>query len=111
MNEWIDIAALSDIPKRSGRVVKTKDGCIAIFRTFDDRVFAIDDSCPHKNGPLSEGIVHGTSVTCPLHNLVIDLQTGMAQGVDPGRVATYEIIVQSGRILLNAAGLRAKSAA
>ena len=52
MNEWIDIAALSDIPKRSGRVVKTKDGCIAIFRTFDDRVFAIDDSCPHKNGAV-----------------------------------------------------------
>ena len=111
MNHWIDIAALTDIPKRGGRMVKTKHGCIAIFRTFDNQVFAIDDSCPHKNGPLSEGIVHGTSVTCPLHNLVIDLQTGMAQGADPGSVATYEIIVQSGRILLDAARLMAKSAA
>ncbi|HHI69489.1 MAG TPA: nitrite reductase small subunit NirD [Rhodobacteraceae bacterium] len=111
MSNWIDIAALEDIPPRGARVVKTRLGCVAVFRTGDDRVFAIDDACPHKKGPLSEGIVHGNAVTCPLHNWVIDLQTGMAQGADEGRVNTYEIRVEQGRILLDGARLLARSAA
>jgi nitrite reductase (NADH) small subunit len=77
---WIDIGALADIPQQGARVVKTAQGCVAVFRTAKDREFAIDDSCPHKGGPLSEGIVHGTSVTCPLHAWVFSLETGMAQG-------------------------------
>ena len=104
---WIDIAALDDIPQRGARVVKTRQGCVAIFRTFDDRVFAIDDTCPHKKGPLSEGIVHGASVTCPLHNWVFSLETGLAQGADQGQVKTYEIRVDDGRILLDATRLAA----
>jgi len=108
MSNWIDIAALDDIPKRGARVVKTSHGCVAIFRTFDDRVYAIDDACPHKKGPLSEGIVHGTKVTCPLHNWVIDLQTGLAQGADKGGVATYEISVNDGRIMLDTSRLISK---
>ncbi len=111
MNTWIDIAALNDVPPRGARVIKTRLGCVAIFRTIDDKVFAIDDSCPHKKGPLSEGIVHGNAVTCPLHNWVIDLETGMAQGADEGRVNTYEIKVEDGRILLDGARLRARSVA
>jgi len=109
MNNWIDIAALDDIPPRGARVVKTRLGCVAIFRTIEDKVFAIDDACPHKKGPLSEGIVHGNAVTCPLHNWVIDLETGMAQGADKGRVNTYEIRVENGRILLDGARLLARS--
>ncbi len=105
MSNWTDIASLEDIPKRSGRVVKTKFGCVAIFRTNDDKVFAIDDACPHKKGPLSEGIVHGNSVTCPMHNWVIDLATGQAQGADEGGVETYEITVKNGRILLDTSRL------
>ncbi|MGP9806187.1 nitrite reductase small subunit NirD [Paracoccus sp. NSM] len=97
----IDIAALSDIPPQGARVVRTPHGCVAIFRTADDRVFALDDRCPHKGGPLSEGIVHGTQVTCPLHNWVFDMQTGLAQGADKGTVATYPVRVQEGRILLD----------
>ncbi len=111
MSNWIDIAALEDIPPRGARVVKTRLGCVAVFRTHDDKVFAIDDACPHKKGPLSEGIVHGNAVTCPLHNWVIDLETGMAQGADEGRVNTYEIRVEQGRILLDGARLLARSAA
>ena len=65
---WIDIGSLDDIPREGARVVRTAAGCVAVFRTADDAVFAIDDACPHKGGPLSEGIVHGHSVTCPLHN-------------------------------------------
>ncbi len=111
MSTWIDIAALDDIAPRGARVVKTALGCVAIFRTGDDKVFALDDACPHKKGPLSEGIVHGTSVTCPLHNWVISLETGQAQGADEGAVNTYEIKVENGRILLDGTRLRARSAA
>ena len=111
MSNWIDIAALNDIPKRGARVVKTRLGCVAVFRTADDQVFAIDDTCPHKKGPLSEGIVHGTSVTCPLHNWVFDLQTGLAQGADKGRVATFGAKVQNGRIHLETSRLAARLAA
>lgn len=111
MSNWIDIAALEDVPQRGARVVKTSMGCVAIFRTGQDEVFALDNTCPHKAGPLAEGIVHGTSVTCPLHNWVFSLETGQAQGQDEGQVATYPARVEQGRILLDDAVLRAKAAA
>ncbi|MEL7137806.1 MAG: Rieske 2Fe-2S domain-containing protein, partial [Pseudomonadota bacterium] len=63
MSHWIDIGALDDIPVRGARVVRTRVGCLAVFRTGADEVFALADQCPHKGGPLSEGIVHGRSVT------------------------------------------------
>ncbi|ARE84027.1 Assimilatory nitrite reductase (NAD(P)H) small subunit [Roseovarius sp. EC-HK134] len=102
---WLDIGALEDIPQRGARVVKTAQGCVAVFRTADDQVFALSDRCPHKGGPLSEGIVHGHAVTCPLHNWVFNLETGLAQGADAGAVATYAARVAGGRILLDAARL------
>ena len=82
-------------------MVKTPAGCVALFRTAQDQVFAMDDRCPHKGGPLSEGIVHGTHVTCPLHAWVFDLTTGQAQGADVGQVATYAVRVQDGRLALD----------
>lgn len=88
---WIAIGRLSDIPQRGARCVRTPYGKVAIFRTADDRVFAMHDHCPHRGGPLSEGIVHGASVTCPLHNWVISLETGKAQGADEGSVRTVPI--------------------
>lgn len=100
MSEWIDIGAVTDIPRRAARCVHTPNGKIAIFRTMDDQVFAIDDKCPHKGGPLSQGIVHGNQVTCPLHNWVFDLETGEAQGADDGRVNTTPLKVMDGRILI-----------
>ena len=108
---WLDIGALSDIPQRGARVVKTVHGCVAVFRTGDDQVFAIDDRCPHKGGPLSEGIVHGHAVTCPLHNWVFSLETGMAQGADEGEVTTYPARIEGGRILLDAKCLMRGAAA
>ncbi|MEO0680656.1 MAG: nitrite reductase small subunit NirD [Pseudomonadota bacterium] len=108
---WIDIGALGDIPVRGARVVRTAQGCVAVFRTHDDEVFALDDRCPHKGGPLSEGIVHGRAVTCPLHNWVIAFETGEAQGADEGAVATYAARVEDGRVLLDATRLSARSAA
>jgi nitrite reductase (NADH) small subunit len=111
MTDWIDIAALDDIAPRGARVVKTVLGCVAVFRTATDQVFALDNTCPHKKGPLAEGIVHGTAVTCPLHNWVISLETGLVQGPDEGAVATFPVRVQAGRILLDTAILRARAAA
>ncbi len=98
---WIDIGALDDIPLRGARVLKTQLGCLALFRTHGDKVFAVDDRCPHKGGPLSEGIVHGASVTCPLHNWVFSLETGTAQGADEGQIDTYEVRVENRRILVD----------
>lgn len=102
---WIDIGAASDIPQRGARTLRTSGACIAVFRTAEDEYFALEDSCPHKSGPLSQGIVHGSLVTCPLHNWVIDLASGKAQGADEGCVATIALRVDGGRLLLDAAAL------
>lgn len=110
MTIFVDIGALTDIPQQGARVVKTAHGCIAVFRTADDHVFALDDRCPHKGGPLSEGIVHGTSVTCPLHNWVFDMNSGQAQGADEGMVRSYPIRVEAGRILISAELVARKAA-
>lgn len=108
---WIDIGHIDDIPLRGARIVKTPLGCVALFRTAPDQVFAASDRCPHKGGPLSEGIVHGESVTCPLHNWVFDLNTGHAQGEDDGQIDTYPVRVEGARILLDGASLSRRSAA
>jgi nitrite reductase (NADH) small subunit len=100
VENWIDIGALTDIPVRGARVVKTHQGCIAVFRSAAGEVFAIDDRCPHSGGQLSQGIVHGRSVTCPLHNWVISLETGEAQGADEGSVKTIPLKIDGGRILM-----------
>jgi nitrite reductase (NADH) small subunit len=111
MTDWIDIAPLDDVPKRGARMLKTALGCVAVFRTADDEIFALDNACPHKAGPLAEGIVHGKSVTCPLHNWVISLETGQAQGADEGQVNTYPARIENGRILLDRTFLRARAVA
>jgi nitrite reductase (NADH) small subunit len=103
---WIDIGRLEDIPLRGARVVKTGRGCIAVFRTAENEVYAIDDKCPHKGGPLSQGIVHGRAVTCPLHNWVISLETGKALGADEGAVRTIPVKAEAGRLLIDAAALK-----
>ena len=100
MSDWIEITQLDEIPVLGSRVVKTGSMDIAIFRTSDDRIFAVRDACPHKQGPLSQGIVHGTSVTCPLHNWKIDLASGEALGPDEGCTNTFETRVENGRVYL-----------
>lgn len=107
---WIDIGHIDDIPLRGARKIKTALGCVALFRTGTDEVYAASDTCPHKGGPLSEGIVHGQSVTCPLHNWVFDLNTGQAQGED-GQIATYPVRVDGDRILIDGTKLSRASAA
>jgi nitrite reductase (NADH) small subunit len=108
---WVDVGPLDHIPVRGARVVKTLVGCIAIFRTSQDEAFALLDQCPHKGGPLSQGIVHDRSVTCPLHNWVIALETGAAQGADSGQTKTFALKIEKGRVFLDSAQISAKSAA
>jgi len=101
MTDWIEIVALEDIPRLGSRVIKTDTMDIALFRTRDDQVFALRDACPHKGGPLSQGIVHGTSVTCPLHNWKIDLASGQAFAPDDGCTNVFAVKIEDGRVLLS----------
>lgn len=91
---WIEICRLDDIPSQGARVIRATLGCVALFRTADDRVFALEDRCPHKGGPLSQGIVHDASVTCPLHNAVISLKDGEMRGPDDGKVRTFAVRIE-----------------
>jgi nitrite reductase (NADH) small subunit len=100
MMNWIDVGAFDDVPVRGSRVVATPSGDIAIFKTTTGRVFALWDKCPHKGGPLSQGIVHNDSVTCPLHNWVIGLETGEVKGPDQGCARKVETRIEAGRIFL-----------
>ena len=100
MSDWIEIGVIDAIPRRGARCINTPTGKIAVFRSQEDQIFAMDNRCPHKGGPLAEGIVHGASVTCPLHNWVFDLATGKALGADEGAVRTYPVQVRDGRIFI-----------
>jgi len=100
MSNWIEIGAVEEIPKLGSRVVETAKGDIAVFRAADDHVFALRDKCPHKAGPLSQGIVHGHTVTCPLHNWKIDMASGEAQSPDEGCTGKYEAKVEAGIVYL-----------
>lgn len=99
--EWIEVVALEDIPKLGARVVVMDTMKIAVFRTASDEVFAIKNECPHKQGPLSEGIVHGTSVTCPLHNWKVDLASGEALGPDEGCTNVFPTKVENGVVYID----------
>ena len=103
----LDIGPIDAIPLPGARTVVTPKGCVAVFRTGLEEVFATSNVCPHKGGPLAEGIVHGGKVTCPLHNNVVDLATGASE---EGRVSTYPIEVRDGRILLDVSALMAVAA-
>jgi nitrite reductase (NADH) small subunit len=98
---WIEVGALDAIPKLGARVVNTPDGDIAVFRTAEDEIFALRDSCPHQGGPLSQGIVYGKRVACPLHNWSIHLDNGQAVAPDEGCAATFPVKVVEGHIYLS----------
>ncbi|MFZ2289847.1 nitrite reductase small subunit NirD [Halopseudomonas aestusnigri] len=97
---WLDVCALEDIPQLGSRVIDSPLGDIALFRSADDGVFALQDRCPHKGGPLSQGIVHGRQVTCPLHNWQIQLESGEAVAPDVGCAHRYPTRVENGRVQL-----------
>lgn len=100
MAEWTRICALEEIPVLGSRVIRDPAGDICVIRNGEDEVFALHDKCPHKGGPLSQGIVHGRSVTCPLHAWKIDLGSGEALAPDAGRTHCFPVKVENGHVLL-----------
>lgn len=102
--EWLDIGPVDQLPALGARTLPVQGGEeIAIFHTANNEVYALINKCPHKQGPLSQGIVHGTIVTCPLHNWNISLVTGEALGGDEGCVPTIPVKIDGGRILISRA--------
>ena len=100
---FVAVCRLADIPLLGARVWPRPgdaDGDIAVFRTADDRVFAVRDRCPHKGGPLSQGIVFGDRVACPLHNWTIELRDGSAVAPDEGCARTFPVRVDDGVVLV-----------
>lgn len=95
---WVDLGPVDNIPLQGARTYQTETDRIAVFRTVDGEVFALVDRCPHKDGPLAQGIVHGHFVTCPLHNMVFSLETGEAQGADDGCARKVESRIVDGKV-------------
>ena len=105
-NDWIRICRVDDIPKLGARRVRRPSGTdVAVFRTDDDRVFALLDRCPHKGGPLSQGIVFGEHVACPLHNWAISLEDGQARAPDIGCATRFAVRVEDRAVSLLASEL------
>lgn len=100
MSNWVKVASLEDIPPLGSRVVQSGQGDIAVFRTADDKIYALHDRCPHKGGPLSQGIVHGEKVTCPLHSWNIQLADGQAVAPDVGSTPCIEVRLENGAVFL-----------
>jgi nitrite reductase (NADH) small subunit len=106
MSEWKEICLVTDIPVLGSRCVARPQGLdVAVFRNDQDEVFALLDRCPHKGGPLSQGIVFDTHVACPLHNWTIDLAVGCAKPPDEGCTPKFSVKVEAGLVFLNAAEL------
>lgn len=100
-HEWRPICRIDDIPRLGARVLKrTGHDDIAVFRNGDDKVFALVDRCPHQGGPLSQGIVHGERVTCPLHGWNIELGDGCAASPDTGCAQAFSVRCDGGTVYL-----------
>ena len=101
MSDWKVICRVEDIPVLGSRRVARPVGLdVAVFRNSSDEVFALLDRCPHKGGPLSQGIVFGTSVACPLHNWTIGLDSGCAKAPDEGCTPRFAVRVEGGEVAL-----------
>jgi nitrite reductase (NADH) small subunit len=112
IGEWLDIGPVSQISPGNARTLPVRGGQeIAVFHTLDNGFYALVNACPHKQGPLSQGIVHGTVVTCPLHNWNISLKSGEALGEDKGCVPTIPLRVDAGRLYLLRAAVVGRRAA
>jgi nitrite reductase (NADH) small subunit len=103
MTTWIPICTVQEIPMLGARRVTRAQGPdVALFRTSGDQIHALLDRCPHRAGPLSQGIVFGTAVACPLHNWTIALDSGCARAPDEGRTPVFQLKVQDGQVWLDA---------
>ena len=105
MTGWNEVGRIEDIPVLGARVVRRPGADIAVLRNGEDEIFALEDKSPHKGGPLSQGIVHGYRVTCPLHNWVLDLRSGETVGHDEGSVTTIPVRIEDGHIFMRPEGV------
>jgi nitrite reductase (NADH) small subunit len=108
MSDWVRVAAESDVPALEGRSAEVGDRRIAIFR-LADRWAAIDAECPHRQGPLQDGLVADNCVTCPLHNRRFDLSTGKGIGSDDS-VEVHEVALRDGGLWVRLARNEARAA-
>jgi nitrite reductase (NADH) small subunit len=100
--QWTRVGLLDEIPRLGARVVRRAHGPnVAVFRTATDKVFALADRCPHRGGPLSQGIVFGERVACPLHSTCVDLDSGCAVAPDKGQVPVFAVKVENGQIYVD----------
>jgi len=106
---WIRVCKPEDIPELGARVIRRPGGDIAVFRDAEGECFALLDRCPHKGGPLSQGIVFGDSVACPLHNWTIGLADGQAKAPDVGCAVVFACKVEDGAVYLDADELAHKA--
>jgi nitrite reductase (NADH) small subunit len=106
MSGWLGVCALDDIPVLGARRLQLGTAAIALIRPAAERVYALEDRCPHKGGPLSEGIVSADRVACPLHGQCVELESGCMVAPDDGKVRTFSVRVDAGRVLLNGAELQ-----
>ncbi|WP_200760816.1 nitrite reductase small subunit NirD [Effusibacillus dendaii] len=97
----VEIGNIHDLPLQTGRVVKVNGREIAVFRISSGDVRAVENRCPHKNGPLAEGIVAGEYVFCPLHDRKINLNDGNVQAPDSGCVTTYRVDVTDEKVYIS----------
>ena len=100
---WTSACRVEEIPVLGARVLKRADINIAVFRNAEDEVFALQDKCPHKGGPLSQGIVHGRKVTCPLHSWNVELADGCAVAPDQGCTRSFPVKVEAGEVFVHLA--------
>ena len=109
MSNWINICLVKEIPRLGARrVARVHGAAVAVFRSADDKVFALLDRCPHKGGPLSQGIVFGDSVACPLHNWTIGLADGCARAPDAGCTPKFAVNLKGDMFQMDLDELRSK---
>jgi nitrite reductase (NADH) small subunit len=110
MSTWINICLVKEIPRLGARrVARVRGSAVAVFRNADDKVFALLDRCPHKGGPLSQGIVFGESVACPLHNWAIGLNDGCARAPDAGCTPSFAVKLEGDMVQMDLDELRHKA--
>ncbi|MFW7381538.1 MAG: nitrite reductase small subunit NirD [Oligoflexus sp.] len=90
---WYLIGTIHDIPRQGAQLLQFGDRQLGIFRTYQDEFYAINAQCPHAGGPLTEGLIHGHYVSCPLHDWTINLKTGICQAPDEGQVSCYPLLI------------------
>jgi len=104
-DNWIEVGKIDDIPLLGSRVVQSPEGEIALFRNSENEVFALRNRCPHKGGPLSDGLVSGRRVTCPMHNWVLEMESGSAVAPDEGCTPAYPVRIDGDVIYLSLTAL------